>query len=63
MKSILPTPSATNPKLPKEEFEFVKSQDPPVLQNIAISLLIVNIETNCAYALLVIETPIPFSLY
>ena len=25
-----PKPSATNPKLPKDELEFVRSQDPPV---------------------------------
>ena len=49
--------------LPKDEFEFVKSHCAPLVANIPISVLIVNIETNCAYALFVNETPIPFSLY
>ena len=42
-----PTPSETKPKLPNEEFEFVKSHWPPDPVNIDISGLIVNIETNC----------------
>ena len=60
---VLPRPTATNPKLPNEEFEFVRSHCAPVSAYIAISQLIVKMETNCAYALLVSDTPMPASLY
>ena len=60
---LAPTPSEINPKLPKEEFEFVTSHWPPLPQKIPTSLLIVNIETICAYPSLVIDTPIPLELY
>ena len=63
VNSISPNPSATNPFIPKELFEFVKSHCPPEETPIPISHPIVNIETNCAYPLLDIETPIPASLY
>ena len=53
-------PSATNPKLPNDELEFVTSHCPPVPQKIPTSLLIVNIETICAYPLFVMEQPMPF---
>ena len=58
-----PTPFATKPKLPKEEFEFVRSQDPPVSQYTEVSEQMVNRDTNCAYPSFVIEIPIPFALY
>ena len=54
------TPSATNPKLPNEEFELVTSHCPPDPQKIPSALLIVNIETIWAYPLFVIEHPTPF---
>ena len=43
-----PNPTATKPKLPNEEFEFVRSHCAPDPAKIPISQLIVNIETNCA---------------
>ena len=61
--SISPYPSATNPKLPNDELEFVKSHWPPDVAAIPMSQAIVNIETNWAYALLDNDTPIPASLY
>ena len=53
-------PFDTNPKLPKDELELLRSQTPPLSQNTAVSQQIVNSETNWAYPKLVIETPIPF---
>ena len=63
VNSISPKPSAFRPKLPNDELEFVKSHCPPDATEIPTSQPIVNIETNCAYPLFVIDTPIPASLY
>ena len=56
-------PSATKPKLPNDEFEFVISHCPPLAADTPTSVLIVNKETICAYPLFVMDTPIPFALY
>ena len=39
-------PSAIRPTLPNDELEFVRSHCPPEAQKIAMSQLIVKIETN-----------------
>ena len=59
VNSISPNPSATKPLIPNELFEFVKSHCPPEDTPKPISQPIVNIETNCAYPLFDIDTPIP----
>ena len=56
---ISPTPSATSPKLPKDEFELVTSHAPPDPQNIPTSVAIVKKETIWPYPPLVIDAPIP----
>ena len=43
---VEPKPTATKPKLPNEEFEFVRSHCAPLDANIPMSQLIVNIDTN-----------------
>ena len=45
---VEPRPTATNPKLPNDELEFVRSHCAPLLAKIAMSQLIVNMETNWA---------------